>query len=355
MSLYTNKKTVYCTISEMNEHLKYIKGTYQIIFDKKNKNDDFLLKAYIEDLMVYFKLTYKRGKEACTYVVRKDGSNDMQKIEPREAFRIMSKYYKVPRIDRRFCGRAAEGGLSASPFLWINPKYEKQWVDAIGYDMNRAYGYGLMQPMPDTSVPYHDGYIKEGEEIGFLEMENPKHPNTTMLVAIHKGYSPYVFPLMPSPFVNFVKTWDKKIRKAQNKEERSKAKNVIVFSVGYLQNINPFIRATVVTACNDYIKSLIDPETTLYCNTDSIVSLVPRDDLTLGENVGEWKVEHIGGFAYIGYDYQWRDGKTSVRGVPKEWIAEKQNWDIVKDTRPCEGNRVVFDKEKLKLKEVKGK
>lgn len=55
---------------------------------------------------------------------------------------------------------------------------------------------------------------------------------------------------------------------------------------------------------NKFIKNLMD-ENTLFSNTDSIVSLVPRPDLKISDNIGDFKIEHKGDFIYLdSYHYQ---------------------------------------------------
>lgn len=316
----------------MNKHLKYVYKYRNIQYRQKLECENFLLNAYIEDSVVIFQLTYKYGKSACTYVCRKDGVHNAQQITGIEAFRILSKYYKVPRMDEKFCGRAADGGLSASPILYYNPKYNATRQYAYGYDMNSAYAAAMLEDMPDTSVPMRSGYIEEGKEIGFKEVLNEK-TNLTTLVPQYKGFSLYIFPLMKTPFTKFVENWYY-VKKSCQKKEREKAKNVLNYSVGYLQLVNPFLRATIIGKCNEKIKSLID-EDTLFCNTDSIVSLRPLD-LKIGTEVGEWKLEHKGYVAYREYSYQWSDGKLSYRAIPKTWFPKE--WDILKDDIPANGN-----------------
>lgn len=344
---FSRERIIYITVEEMNVHLKYVFEYYNVIYRAKRGDETFKRNAYIEDKLVQFKLSYKKGSYACTYICKKDESTMSQYTNGGEAFRILSKYYKVPRMDKKYCGRAAEGGLSASPILWYNEKYEKQWVKAWCYDLNSAYSAAMLEKMPDTSKPMRSGVIKENE-IGFEEVLNPKNPEVTMLIPKYSGFSLYIFPLMESPFKNFVKTWyDKKANSLPGSKEKAKAKGVLNMSVGQLQNINPFLRATIIGHCNKIIEALID-ENTLFCNTDSIVSLKPLD-LDFGNNVGQWKIEHEGEVAYIGANYQWRlNGKEteiSYRGIPKSWFPK--DFDITKDDVPKFGNVWEFKNNRL--------
>ena len=338
---FMRERKRYITVDEMNEHLKYVKKCFALVYRAKEPDELMLRKAFIEDCQVNFYLTYKRASTTCTYICRKDGLETKQRIDGGEAFRILNMYYHVPRMPERICGKAIEGGLSASPLLWYNPTYNKTRQKAICYDMNSAYSYAMLQDMPDTSVPWRSGKIVEGKEIGFREALNPNNEETTCLETRYSGHSQWIFPLMRSPFEKFVKQWyNEKLN-----GDKDKAKCVLNYSVGSLQRVNPFLRATIICNCNNLIKSMID-ESTLFCNTDSITTM-KKLDLKFGKAVGEWKVEHEGEVAYVGNNYQWSDGSTSYRGIPKQWF--KKGWDILKDPVPTKGNIYRFDEKKVRL------
>lgn len=343
---FTRYKKQYLTVKEMNRLLKYVDKNFIIRWGEKPKDETFKRYAWINDSMVNFSITCKIGTKACTYITRKDGADSVQATDGQEAFRVLSQYVKVHRVDEKYCGRADEGGLSASPLLWYNFKYSAtDFIYAYGYDLNSAYSNAMLQLMPDTSKPMRSGYIQEGE-IGFEEVLNPKNPETTMLVSKYSGFSLYIFPLMESPFKRFVEHWyNIKATAPKGSKLKAKAKGILNYSVGYLQKVNPFIRATIICYCNRLIQSLID-EDTLFCNTDSIVSRKPLD-LKLGTGLGEWKLEHQGKVAYVGNNYQWENGDTSFRGIPKTWF--KKGWNILTDPLPNDGNVYAFDKDKFQL------
>ena len=348
---FQRKRIKYITADEMNQHLKYVNKYFNVIYREKLNSEPFKRNAYIKDREVNFELSYKKGSYACTYICRKDSYAETatQQTNGGEAFRILSQYYKVPRVDEKYCGRSDNGGLSASPFLWYNPKYEGQWIPAYGYDLNSAYSAAMLQDMPDTSKPMRQGTIIPGKEIGFKEVLNPKKPKTTMLVPQYSGFSLYIFPLMKSPFKKFVYTWYNKKVNATTESEKNKAKGVLNMSIGQLQNVNPFLRAAIVGKCNELVESLID-EDTLFCNTDSIVSTKPLP-LKIGTGIGEWKLEHQCKVAYKGLNYQWENGDLSFRGIPKKWFPK--GWDITKDNTPKASNIYKFNKTTMRLEEVK--
>lgn len=337
--MFKRKTIRYIPIEEMNERLRYCATHRNIVMGAKPSNEPFGLNAYIEDKQVKFSLSYKYGGVSCTYVCRKDGAEQLEDVDGFTAFNTLSKYYKVPDMtkDKSVCNelqwseQANKFLYSAKPLLYKNPKYEGTRNDAIGYDLNSSYPYAMLKDMPDTSVPYHAGFVKEGE-IGFERGEDGS------LTPKFKGFSFFIFPLMKSPFKRFVEHWY-----SEKKSGNVRAKGMLNFSVGYLQRVNPFLRATIIYYANLEISKLID-ENTLYCNTDSIVSLTPRD-LTIGKELGNFKIEHQGKFAYKNFNYQWDYDPPSYRGVSKKWF--KPGWDILKDPIPQNGNIVKYENYQL--------
>lgn len=325
--MYSNKRTKYCDIVAINKHIKYCYQYRHIIYKEKQRNETFGIRAYIVDRLKHFEISYSYGGEPCTYIFDKStgDTEDHQQITGLQAFNVLNRYTRINRLIRN----KEEAPFSAKPILWNNPKYEGKRVDAICYDMNSAYSYAMLQPMPDTSVPPKAKIIEHGE-IGF-DLDGNRQTS---------GYSIFVFNLMDSPFKKFVNRYYNKKIKAKTKSEKRRAKEYLNFCVGFLQGRDPYTRAQIVGLANDRIKDLID-ENTIYCNTDSIVSLTERPDLEIGDNIGQWKVEHKDKFAFIGYNYQWGFGLPSIRGKPKTDFAE--GWDILKDELPECGNVFKFD------------
>lgn len=328
--MYHNKRIRFVEVEEMNKHLLFCKNNRKIVY-QISPYESFCFNALLELTVIRIKLTYKYGDVVTTYICRLDGEHEKEHIAGKEAYRIMQLYYKVPKKKANF---------SASPFMYFNPKFEGKRVYAYSYDLNSAYAHVLKNGLyfPDTSVKPHCGSVKENE-IGF-------DFNGEL---VYNGFAPIIFPTIESPFKKFVDKYFDLKHNSNNLIEREKAKSVLNFGVGYYQYINPFLRSYVVNGCNNYIQSLID-ENTIYANTDNIVSLVPRTDLKIGDNLGEWKFKE-GNFAYIGFNYQWNLELPTYRRVPKKWF--KEGWDILKDEPPKNGNVYCFDKEKLEIKEAK--
>lgn len=340
----------YITWKQMNEHLDYCYNYRSIKLQPDNPNEIIGMNAYVQDKLVNFYLTYKKGSTVTTYMCRKDDQDGTQFINGVEAYAILQHYYKCPdmRQDKRierglmFDSKSGKFLLSARPLLYANAKYNKTRNEAIGYDINSSYSYAMLNDMPDTSVPFRTGTVK-ADEIGF------KEDGEGNFVPVFEGhFSLWVFPLMKTPFERFVNTWYKRKANSKTEEERLKAKGVLNYCVGYLQKTNPFLRATIIYYANKKIEDLIDDDT-LYCNTDAIVSLRPLD-LDIGPKIGQFKIEHQGKFAYNGYNYQWDFNKPSYRHVSKAWF--KKGFDILVDNPPKAGNVVRFNEKRYCLEEI---
>ena len=354
MPSFLNRREYWITPEEMNGWLEYcqksgrVKAQYPIWYFWDN-NIPVGLYYFVEDDLVNFALRFKFAGNLCNFYCRKDGSNESKvgTVSGTVAFRIMSQYYKVPHMDPRYCADG-ECCLTSASLLWYNKKYNNMRNYCYSYDINSAFSYAMLQPMPDTSYAPEWRQIKSGE-VGFQEVE---HTQGTYLEPKFSGISHFVFPLMDSPFKRFVDVWYDRKQNAKTLNERNKAKSVLNYSIGFLQRVNPFLRAMILWYCNENVKSFID-DNTVYCNTDSIVSLKPRDDLKIGNEIGEWKLEHEGLFAYKDCTYQWGLDKPAYRGVPKSWFPE--GYDLLKDPLPYNDNLYEYNPIKNKLMKVKQK
>lgn len=326
--MFSNKRIVYCSLEQINKILKYCYKHRECLFRQKKKNESFGARAFINDKLKIISVEYSYGGKPCEYIFDKStgDTEDHQQITGLQAFNVLNRYTHINRV----INNKTEAPFSAKGLLYKNEKYEGKRVEAICYDMNSAYSYAMIQPMPDTSIPPKAKVIEEGE-IGFDLNGNRQT----------KGYSIFVFKLIDSPFKRFVEVYYKRKKEAKTQAEKRKYKEYLNFTVGFLQSRDPFTRAQIVGLANDLIKSLID-ENTLYCNTDSIVSMSERPELKLGNEIGEWKIEHRGLFAYKGYNYQWNFDIPTFRGKVKTDFYE--GWDILKDELPECSNKFYFNR-----------
>lgn len=355
---FSSKNIEFLDYKDFNKHLEFCKKYRNIVFEKRKKCESALV-ANLEVQRVNIYLTYRRGTKTCTYCFRLDNDENPQKITGLQAYCVLCKYYKVPNMssEAKFKKQIDYNGEKSSiswiidaaiPLLYSNTEYSGQRLkNCYEYDLVSAYGWALTQPIPDTTKkPRFNSKVKDGE-IGFL-MDGTITFNSLANI---------IFPLMESPFKKFVAKWIE-IKKSTNKELAIKGKQMINFAVGYMQRTNPFIRNTIVNRCSNYIMDLID-ENTLYCNTDSLISKVKRDDIKIKDEIGFFQIKHKGTFAYSGYNYQWNKDVPTYRGVPKKWFdnfkaVNGRAWDILKDDIPGEEcNRYIFDIEKLEIRRNK--
>lgn len=347
MSAVLNKREYWISVEDMNNWLKYVKengykkAEYPIwyFWDTGKSLYNYY---FIEDDLVNFALRFKFAGKLVNFYCRKDGENEQRigTVSGTVAFRILSQYYKVPHIDPKYC---ADGDLclTSTSLLWYNKVYDNTRNYCYGYDINSAFSYAMLKPMPDTSVSFHSGDIKEGE-IGFVEVVKSQG---VYIEPRFSGFAYWIYPIMESPFKRFVDVWYGQKQKSEG-ALRNKAKSVLNYSIGFLQRVNPFLRATIIYYCNENVKSFID-ENTVYCNTDSIVSLKPRDDIILGNEIGQWKLEKEGPFAYRGCIYQWGTDKPAYRGIPKSWFPE--GYDLLTDNTPPNHNLYIYSPIKEQL------
>lgn len=347
--MFKRKTIRYVDVEEMKELLEYARKYRFVIFGPPEL--PLMLYAYVEDTMSYVRLTMKYNEKACTWIFRKDLVDCREQITGMDAYTELAKDYvratgeKIPLIE--------EPVGSARALLSFRNDTNQKRMKAICYDQNSAYAIAMTKPMPDTRHLIGEYRKVQDGEIGFRDLELAPVEgwtfNTTpclQMVLPGEGTAEKIFPSMPSPFTAFSQRWFIRKLEGDTPQMRHKAKQMLVFSVGYLQRKNPYLRAAVVEYANKSIRSVID-KNTIYCNTDSIVSLEERPDLNIGEYLGQFKIEHQGDFAHVGFNYQWNLDKPSYRGIPNSWFPE--DWDILKDPSPENHNIYELDRTTLEI------
>lgn len=225
--------------------------------------------------------------------------------------------------------------FSASPLICYDPKYDRQENYVYIYDLNSAYGAVLKDKVIDTSRFEYEREVRENE-VGFL------FNNDLPLIKSGSEYADIVFPLIPSPYKQFVNKYYQiksnpeayvgqtfNGRKLNDPVQiKSYAKQVLNYGIGAAQNHNPFFRAYIVNKCNENISQYMDQNTIMW-NTDSIVSLTPRPDLPISQtDIGKFKFEYEGPLKHIGNNYQSPNNeKLAIRGLSKKLIIESR-YDI---------------------------
>ena len=207
-------------------------------------------------------------------------------------------------------------------YWYVKESASRKWLKCYSYDVNSSYSYAMLQPLPDTSVePRLNCILKEGE-IGFYNDGGATKEVGT--------YVEYAFPLKIYNFDTYVNTYYEK-KKLSEGEKRKLWKEFLNIPSGMIQRYNIFIRLGILYNAADYIKQFQD-EDTVYCNTDSIVSLKRRTDLPIGNELGQFKEEHINeDFKFISTGkYQW-GSECHYKGVPPCALKDIENiegWQV---------------------------
>ena len=193
-------------------------------------------------------------------------------------------------------------------FWYTDDRRAGKWLKCWSYDLNSAFSYAMTKPMPDTSKEPRLRDLVQENEIGFYSDGGA----TTKVGA----YAEYIFPLMPSPFTKYVENYYNKKQKAKDKNERNCWKKFLNIPSGMLHRKNIFMRNAVLYYAKKHIEEYIDDDT-VYCNTDSIISIKPRTDLPISDKIGEFKEEKQNvSFKYLEAGiYQWEQ-ECHYKGIP---------------------------------------
>ena len=206
--------------------------------------------------------------------------------------------------------------LDPGNFSYTNSKYKLKKLKCYSYDINSAYSFAMLKPMPDTDHPKFDTIVGPGE-IGFRK-------NTILAPVVGEGrYADVVFKLVESPYKEFVyKYYDLKEKEPIDSPKRAYYKLILNITSGLLHRYNIFHRLMVLYHAKKYIQEFID-KNTVYCNVDSIVSTKKRPDLPISDKIGDFKEEHKGDtfkFRQVAI-YQWNN-EVHYSGIPSKAIND---------------------------------
>ena len=288
-------------------------------------------------------------KYACTWIFDKSGEYNIA-VNPLEIQIEAGKYYKpYEEIDKEdtifhfWSGKVVE---SARPLVSYNKKFDNTEHYVYCYDLNSAYANVLKDKIIDT---YHwRSYDEVGDgEIGF------NFDNNLTLVHKGEGLAFRVYKLIDSPFKEYInKYYNIKKSAPSGSREKKVAKAYLNYCVGLWQNHNPFLRAYVVNTCNEYISKYIKKYKDIVCmwNTDAIYTTEPIEELELGTEIGQWKLEYEGLFRQKQTAYQKVDkAEVTYRGVSK--CLFKKDFNLLTDKLPAHDFRYYFDSETCRFEE----
>lgn len=313
---------------DFNSMLKRLSAYHLVVVgkNKPKKSSRTLVSVTYDRTRAY--ISYRENSKIVRYYTRLDGDCDTQYVTPVQVWSDLIKLCgkkNIPDLRHSFGYEEIEKPHHETKIKWCitcpggyhyhNDKYVGEYLEnCYGYDINSSYSFAMTKDMPDTSVePRFYDSVNKGE-IGFMTNGD----------VCFEGFAEYIFPLIKSPFLPFIdKYYDMKIKSAKNKKKRSKYKQILNIPTGYVQRLNPFLRNAIIYYAKEYVKQYID-DNTLYVNTDSIVSLVPRPDIPLDQvELGKFKLDHQGSFTYWGQgQYEW-NGEKHHQGIPLYMLNNK--------------------------------
>lgn len=331
---YCKIKEVPVNLEQMKEILAYVKEYFNYSYSKPPTDKRIKAEVYIDDCPKYLKVTgkYINSVKLTTYIFSKDGRE--VELEPsvsdvyKEMVRKTSGYHDLLDEDEKY------DNYSSSPFTFSDYRYWYKEQNVISYDVNKSYFYLMSQDFPDTRQPKGKGIVRP-REIGFRDsgkvIQSRDGRLRLQLQLVKPGeYADFRYPRRESPFKKYVEYKQKQLELATTKEEIKRIKQSINYSIGNLQHHNPIWRAWIVESGNKRIKSFMD-KNTIYCNTDCVVSLVPRPDIPVSDKVGDFKIEHQGKCTIENATITWEDGTDNRKGVPKYPIIyrlDKENLEL---------------------------
>lgn len=300
-------------VTNSNEEQIFNVNLMNNILDDRDKCTSFIKeqKAFVD----YYNRVYNYGVNFSLYdnVVIENYVDDKKAMQKAKGF-----YAHIQRLTGQKKYSKKIYGMEVQ-YSYFNDKYENQKLENIYiYDMFMAYlsvfkeGY-----YPNTDGEEFGAGIVEDNQIGFNNVLG-------YLEVVEPGYfATYRFERAQEPKL---KKWvldiaaKRKLYKAQERDiEAAELKTAVVIALGIISNNNIFLRAYITGTISNYIRSLID-ENTLIANTDSIISIGPRDDLDIGKGLGQFKVEQANKYmVYQGSNYIIYDDADFTNPIINKW------------------------------------
>lgn len=215
----------------------------------------------------------------------------------------------------------------------------KWYKHCYGYDMNSCYPYFMTKPLPYGDIVRTDDIVEEGE-LGF-NYDLTVKGDDSLIMCFPGERARFIFKTkVYKGLCDFV-SYEYNIKKDLTGEERKEHKLVLNALIGIMKYHNIFIRIAILEYARRFMESLRD-ENTIMQTVDSIVSLVPRPELHISNNLGDFKIEHDDeSFIWINDNIKkWANSETSKKGL--KGSRRYKNFQLIK---PPYG----FDYKELKI------
>lgn len=185
--------------------------------------------------------------------------------------------------------------LTVTQYNWFDRDYRGQWIDKVwSYDMRSCFPYFLQKPLPTGDIIRYNDFVNDNE-IGFRYGNDTNTGKTTLITVFPKDNFKAEMIFKTKIYKGLTKY---AVCGFKMKEQDKSFKPIYNSFVGSLKNHNIFMRAAVLGYAERYITSLRD-ENTIMITTDSITSLVPRPDIPVGNDLGQFKCEYPDGASFF--------------------------------------------------------
>lgn len=219
--------------------------------------------------------------------------------------------------------------IVANMYYYIDKMIKRnEWIShCYGYDMNSCYPYFMTKPLPYGNIIRENDFVQEGE-LGFswnITIKGDK----SLVMNLPGEYACYIFKTkIYQGFVDWANTEYSIKLNAKDTGYYDLIKKKYNAVIGNMKYHNIFIRIAVLEYAYKYMESLKD-EHTIMQTVDSIVSSVPRPDLDIGDNLGQFKEEHK--------DEPFIFKKQSI----KKWLYSDTSYKGNKSSRRDEENNLI--------------
>lgn len=323
------KKPKFVSLDDFNKHLK-ISAPYKLIpYDPRDTEYETIggnRFVWIDNKQNQHLLYKDHAGDGKAYHLGLDlydlKERDEDKMEGWEAFRkslnpYILGYHEGEEIYFKDNEKFLE--FKTEQYQWCNLDFANKWLECYSYDINSCFLSFLDYDLPDNKIKAEWRNVQSGE-IGFID-------DLGYLKMCKKGeYARWIFNKKKYRSLSKFKhvMYNERL-KSESQEEKDFWKDCMVKSIGYLKYVNVFLRSAILNYAKARILAAMD-ENTIYCNTDSIISLKPRNDLDIGINCGQFKVEHekkLFIFKSIGICV-WYKERLKYRGMKKSFIHENK-------------------------------
>ena len=299
----------------------------------------FMIKGVTQFILWVNEGGLKKSAHIVKYMARADDNpSRIVTVNPIDAYKRFRQYYKdFPNtLEYKESKHFRMGGLQ-----WQNPEYNDVITEAISYDINSAFLWGLTQDMPvnipSTAQREHQPLLEGNIGITEITHKLATHPGTMCCYQWEAG--------RPEGIRRYADVvYNERFDETLTKEQRKERKQIPSVVVGFLNNRCWPLRYIAILQTNHRMEQLLlklkyktpKKSPVLYVNTDCIIirkeaeqefiELLKQSNLdvdSIGEGLGQFKRDHAGRFWYDGANCRWLDENNNVveekiRGPKKE-------------------------------------